>query len=219
MTSFTIHSACHAPKLNEAPSLHQVDTMKAISAGRPGNVTGRYWEMLVFSNLKECVKIEYSFKDKSGSPAANYLNLSGYLSKKDTRKSLENIISDNHRGMIVHCPNAEAFDFLIFDNCNSIHAIQVTTQTAAKKCSGSDFFKNENIHFKYLLTPFEVDVDTMIKSKSKLQQAYMTYGLRIVSGASFLTRKETIYEPVIASPPAAPSPTLSSPAAASRSED
>ena len=92
--------------------------------------------------------------------------------------------------MIVHCPNTSAFDFVIFDKCNKIHAIQVTVQTAAKKCNDSDFFKNENIHFKYSLAPYGVYVNA-IKLKSKLYDAYVVYGLRIVNGASFLTQKES----------------------------
>ena len=105
------------------------------------------------------------------------------------RKSLEQIIRDKYSAMIVHCPNTNAFDFVIVDKCNKIHAIQVTVQTAAKKCNDSDFFKTENIHFTYLLAPYEVDVNA-IKLKSKLYDAYVAYGLRIVNGASFPTQKE-----------------------------
>ena len=169
-----------------------MDTIKGLSAGRPGNLVGKYWEKLIFSNLKECVKNEYSFKEEAcGSTAASsYLNLCGHQSKTDTRKSIEQIIRDKYSAMIVHCPNTNAFDFVIVDKCNKIHAIQVTVQTAAKKCNDSDFFKNENIHFKYLLAPYEVDVNA-IKLKSKLYDAYVAYGLRIVNEASFLTQKES----------------------------
>ena len=74
-----------------------------------------------------------------------------------------------------YCPNTSAFDFVIVDKCNKIHAIQVTVQTAAKKCNDSDFFKTENIHFTYLLAPYEVDVNA-VKLKSKLYDAYVAYG-------------------------------------------
>lgn len=168
-----------------------MDTIKGLSAGRPGNLVGKYWEKLIFSNLKECVKNEYSFKEEAcGSTAASsYLNLCGHQSKTDTRKSIEQITRDKYSAMIVHCPNTNAFDLVIFDKCNKIHAIQVTVQTAAKKCNDSDFFKTENIHFTYLLAPYKVDVNA-IKLKSKLYYAYVAYGLRIVNGASFLTQKE-----------------------------
>lgn len=168
-----------------------MDTIKGLSAGRPGNLVGKYWEKLIFSNLKECVKNEYSFKEEAcGSTAASsYLNLCGHQSKTDTRKSIEQIIRDKYSAMIVHCPNTNAFDLVIFDKCNKIHAIQVTVQTAAKKCNDSDFFKTKNIHFTYLLAPYKVDVNA-IKLKSKLYYAYVAYGLRIVNGASFLTQKE-----------------------------
>lgn len=73
--------------------LDVVDTIKGLSAGRPGNLVGKYWEKLIFSNLKECVKNEYSFKEEAcGSTAdRSYLNLCGHQSKTDTRKSIEQI--------------------------------------------------------------------------------------------------------------------------------
>ena len=140
-----------------------MDTIKGLSAGRPGNLVGKYWEKLIFSNLKECVKNEYSFKEEAcGSTAASsYLNLCGHQSKTDTRKSIEQIIRDKYSAMIVHCPNTSAFDFVIVHKCNKIHAILVTVQTAAKKCNDSDFFKTENIHFTYLLAPCEVDFNAI----------------------------------------------------------
>ena len=109
------------------------------------------------------MKNEYSFKEEAcGSTAArSYLNLCGHQSKTDVRKLLEQIIRDKYSAMIVDCPNTNAFDFVIVDKCNKIHAIQVTVQTAAKKCNDSDFFETENIHFTYLLAPYEVDVNAI----------------------------------------------------------
>ena len=121
--------------------LHQVHTMKYLS-DIPGNIVGRYWEMLMLM-----------LDEASASHGTCNLNLLRHQSKTDKRRNLGQIINDNdnHSPVIVYCPNAIAFDFVIFDGRNMIHAIQVTVQTAAKKCSNSDFFKTENIHSKYLI--------------------------------------------------------------------
>ena len=155
----------------------------------PGNIVGKYWERLIFCKLKDA-KIDYSYMD-GVTPSRGTLNLERYEKNEDTRRNLQEIINDNNdSSMIVYCPNATDFDFVIFDGSGMIHAIQVTTETAVKKCRSSDFFKAENIHYKYLLTPREFNANSPIRSSSKFADAVNTYGLRMISAVSFLTKKE-----------------------------
>lgn len=57
-----------------------MDIIKGLFVGRFGNLVGKYWEKLIFSNFKECVKNEYFFKEEVCGfiVVSFYLNLCGY---------------------------------------------------------------------------------------------------------------------------------------------
>ena len=98
-------------------------TMKCLSV-IPGNIVGKYWERLIFCKLKDA-KIDYSYMDGDGdgvTTSRGALNLSSYQRNEDKRRNLQEIINDNNdSSMIVYCPNATDFDFVIewHDSCHS----------------------------------------------------------------------------------------------------
>ena len=142
----------------------------------PGNIVGKYWERLIFCKLKDA-KIDYSYMDGDEvTPSRGTLNLARYQRNEDKRKNLQEIINDNNdSSMIVYCPNATDFDFVIFDGSGMIHAIQVTTETAVKKCPrnflvGSKFRVPRRVSLALLNHPKEKQ--RALRSLFKITNAY-----------------------------------------------
>ena len=54
-----------------------------------------------------------------------------------------NIKENKAKKRVIYCPNADSFDFVIFDSDSKSHGLQVSVQTRINKCR-SNFFKNKD---------------------------------------------------------------------------
>ena len=154
----------------------------------PGNLLGMFWERLIFSQIKECVSgIPYLYyegnEDKLGS-----LSVTGFETKTVKETPLAKIIEENKApDMVIYCPHAGSFDFVIFDSDSKSHGLQVSVQTTLTKCekSKSPFYEDKNCDCKYVLTPEKKDVKHIHDHKNT-KCAFVEHGLRIVMTQKFL---------------------------------
>ena len=161
---------------------------------QPGNLLGIFWERLIFCQIKECVSgIPYLYyegnEDKLGS-----LSVTGFETKMVQDASLAKIIKENKApNMVIYCPRANSFDFVIFDSDSKSHGLQVSVQTTVTKCEKSKghFYEDKNCDYKYVLTPEKKDVNH-IHGHKNTKCAFVEHGLRIVMTQKFLSEYEEL---------------------------
>ena len=164
--------------------------MKQLTQGKVGNEVGRFWERIIFHRLKVTKEIEHFYYDATTliqHPKAA-VSFAGFPYKEVSLKSLPKILEPytKREQLLLYCPNAPDFDFIIFDDKGKTHAIQATVQEPVKKCQKDNkFYENQSVDYKYILTPHEVDITTIDK-KNKLFEAFTQHNLRIIIPSSLL---------------------------------
>ena len=51
-----------------------------------------------------------------------------------------NIKANKAKKRVIYCPNADSFDFVIFDSDSKSHGLQVSVQNAIGRCNSSSFY-------------------------------------------------------------------------------
>ena len=153
-----------------------------------GNLLGVFWERLIFSKIKECVSgIPYLYYEGNKDISAS-LSVTGFETKTVNDNLLAKIINENKAPkMVIYCPHAGSFDFVIFDSDSKSHGLQVSVQPTATKCDikKKPFYEDKNCDYKYVLTPEKKD-EKHIRGHKNVQCAYEEHGLRIVMSEMFL---------------------------------
>ena len=147
-----------------------------------------FWERLIFSQIKECVSGIPNLYYEGNEDKLGSLSVTGFETKTVKETSLAKIIEENKApDMIIYCPRAGSFDFVIFDSDSKSHGLQVSVQTTVTKCekSKSRFYEDKNCDYKYVLTPEKKDVKH-IHGHKNTKCAFVEHGLRIVMTQKFL---------------------------------
>ena len=153
--------------------------VKQLTRGQTGNLLGKLFEGMIRSEIKKNWRgIPYRYahgrRDKSAS-----LLVTGFEMITVEGSSLASNIKENKaKKRVIYCPNADSFDFVIFDSDSKSHGLQVSVQTRINKCR-SNFFENKDCDYKYILTPETIDLRTLRTNKC-LKLAYEKHNLRIV---------------------------------------
>ena len=156
----------------------------------PGNLLGVFWERLIFSQIKECVSgIPYLYY---GGKELGSLSVTGFETKTVQESLLAKIIEENKAPkMVIYCPHAGSFDFVIFDSDSKSHGLQVSIEKMVTKCEKSKsppFYTDKNCDYKYILTPEKKD-EKYIHDNKNAKCAFVEHGLRIVMAETFLPEK------------------------------
>ena len=97
---------------------------------------------------------------------------------------------------ITRCTSAKLLDFVMVTEegkVNKKHGIQVSLATRKRKCSNSNFFKEGDANYIYLLTPEPVDgnvLNTEITRDNAFKRAFTESHLRIIDPSTVLTSEQ-----------------------------
>ena len=160
--------------------------IKQLTRGDTGNLLGHFWERVILLEIKNNARGIFYYYAEGGDDVEGCLNVRGFQSKTLEIKSIESIISDHKApNTVIHCPNAEKFDFVIFDSNGESHGFQVSIQETLAKCRKSQFYATKICNYKYIVTPEKKNFKNLRTNRPK-KCAYETHNLRIVVTERFV---------------------------------
>ena len=162
--------------------------VKQLTRGQTGNLLGKLFEGMIRSEIKKNwrgIPYRYAHGEKD---ELDSLLVTGFEMKTVEGVSLAcNIKANKAKKRVIYCPNADSFDFVIFDSDSKSHGLQVSVQTTINKCRSTSFFENKDCDYNYILTPEKKSIKDL-RSNKYTKNAYQKHSLRIVVAEDFVAK-------------------------------